>query len=187
MITAKERREKLLANLAKAREAKVRKKTAPPEVPVQPVSPKLPEPQSGQNAVLSIITEPDENLFEGAPEIPEVVEVPPTSVFPEPEPAEVLPMRPVDDLPPMDTGLAEDEKREFLALLRKEISLAERARLLAALARLRGQKTAAVGLRAQQEINQLTGLKSDKSTDAAPLFVLPEGTKVAVLVGKVDK
>jgi hypothetical protein len=146
---------------------------------------KLPEPQPERSSVQP--EEPEGDLFEDAPDLPDEIEVP-ESPFPAPAPREeVLPMRPDDGLPPADTGLTEDEKKKFIELINKEINVGERAVLLGALARLHGAKTAAVGLRAIQEINHLTGMSTTRATDTAPLFVLPEGTKVAVLVGKVDK
>ena len=91
------------------------------------------------------------------------------------------------DLPRLDTGLTADEKAEFIALINKELPIAVRAKQLGILARKTGQKTAAVGLRAIIEANELTGLKADKPTESAPMFALPQGTAVTVKIEKVAK
>ena len=105
-----------------------------------------------------------------------------------PEPVGDIPMvRPDDGIPPLDTDLTVDEKQEFIKLLNSEIPIAVRAHQLAKLARMTGSKTAAVGLRALQEINSVCGLSSDKPREAGPMFVLPAGSKIAILVDKSDK
>lgn len=102
------------------------------------------------------------------------------------EPPSALEMR-SDGLPSLDTGLTPDQKREFLDLIRKEMSVAERAKQLATLARFTDTKRAPVALRAIIEMNVLDGLHEDKPTEATPLFTLPADSKMAVLVQKVDK
>lgn len=125
-----------------------------------------------------------DDVLEGAPEdVPEEEE----GLFPVAKREEVLPMRPDDGIPAVDSDLTEDEKKEFIKLLNREIPLSERASQLALLARMKGSKTAAVGLRAIQEINRITGLTGDRPTESAPLFVLPEGTKVGIVVQTVVK
>lgn len=136
--------------------------------------------------------------------IQQVVEVPEVPVTPEeiviPAPKESLfeeldaqgapsdlAVRPVDDIRPLDTGLTADEKDEFKKLLDEAMPLSERARRLVALARLKGSKTAGVGLRALQEINTLTGVNREPDATASPMFALPSGTEVSVTVKKVDK
>jgi len=94
---------------------------------------------------------------------------------------------PLDDIPPLDTGLTLDEKQEFLKLLNKYITVDERAQQLAKLARFTDQKRAAVGLRALQEILMLTGMNKDRATESTPMFVLPADTRVSVTVQKVSK
>lgn len=95
--------------------------------------------------------------------------------------------RPNDGIPPLDSDLTADEKREFVKLLNKEMPLAARAKQLGVLARMKGSKTAAVGLRALVEINSLTGLSKEQATESAPLFQLPPDTTVSVKVTKVAK
>ena len=94
---------------------------------------------------------------------------------------------PLDDIPPLDTGLTLDEKQEFVRLLNTYLTVNERARQLAKLALFTDQKRAAVGLRALQEINALTGMNKDRPGDSAPMFVLPEGTRVSIVMKKVSK
>ena len=92
-----------------------------------------------------------------------------------------------DIIPPLDSDLTPDEKAEFIKLLNKEMPLADRARQLGILARKTGQKTAAVGLRAVIEINNLTGLSKERATESAPMFALPAGSSVSVQITKVVK
>jgi hypothetical protein len=103
-----------------------------------------------------------------------------------PEKPSTLEVRP-DDIPPLDLGLTKDQKAEFAKLLDAEMPIAERARQLAKLARFTDTKRAPVGLRAIIEINTLCGLREDKPRDDAPLFVMPEDARVAVLIQKVEK
>jgi hypothetical protein len=104
----------------------------------------------------------------------------------EPEPA-LAPLPPIDDLPAIDSDLSADEKKLFIELLNKEIPLSVRAHQLGILARMRGSKTAAVGLRAIQEINKVTGISIDRATEAPPMFQLPADTKVSIAITKVVK
>jgi len=137
------------------------------------------------------VKEPDPPVFEPDP-------LPP----PEPEPIhdvtldgslfddipeEAIVPLPDDGIPALDSDLTPDEKQEFIKLLNAELPLAERAKLLAVLARFKDQKRAAVGLRAIQEINSITGLSKERPTESAPMFVLPPDAKVSVTVTKVVK
>jgi hypothetical protein len=89
---------------------------------------------------------------------------------------------PPDDIPSPDEGLTPAQKQEFVRLVRKEMPLEERAKQLAVLARMKGTKTAAVGLRAIQFIAQLEGWTDDASTDVPPMFSIPDGSQVAIAV-----
>ena len=82
---------------------------------------------------------------------------------------------------------ADEERAAFSALLKKKMSLEERADQLVELARLNDTKRAPVGLRAIQEINAITGVHDQKVEEAPAMFALPEGTKVSVHVEKVVK
>ena len=93
----------------------------------------------------------------------------------------------VRDIPPLDSDLTPDEKKIFIDLLNEHMPLKQRAVQLAKLAMYTDQKRAAVGLRAIQEINALTGLSGASATEAAPMFQLPEGTKVAIVMQTVEK
>jgi len=109
------------------------------------------------------------------------------SIFEELGTPEGVAVRPDDGIVPLDTGLTPDEKDEFKKLLDTAMPLAERAAKLVGLARLKGTKTAGVGLRALQEINALCGLNNEASMQAAPMFQLPPGTDVSVTITKVVK
>ena len=106
-----------------------------------------------------------------------VSDLPDVSLFDEPAVSTPVPL---DDIPSPDEGLTPAQKREFVRLVRTEMPLAERAKALAVLARMRGTKTAAVGLRAIQEMNKLDGFTDDASADVPPMFTLPEGSQVAI-------
>lgn len=133
--------------------------------------------------------------------------VPPPAPIPEP-PVVVMPPPPEDDsdslfddmdtevpedavradgIPPIDSDLTPDEKKEFIALLNKFMPLDRRALQLVKLASYYDTKRAPVALRAIQEILQLTGLRGDKATESMPMFQLPANTAVQVTVTKVDK
>jgi hypothetical protein len=118
----------------------------------------------------AIVVTPVESLFDDFPD--------------DDEPEAPLAVR---DIPALDSDLTPDEKKVFVDLLNAEMPLADRAKQLGKLARMSGQKTAGVGLRALIEINSLTGLSSNTATEAPPMFSLPEGAKVAILVQKVEK
>lgn len=123
------------------------------------------------------------------------------SIAPEPEPEptpveiEVLEASLFEDAPapmgiapaPILAELTDDEKAEFVKLLNKEMPIRERASQLAKLARFSDQKRAAVGLRAIQEINALTGMSGAQSKEAPPMFALPPGTNVNIHVEKPKK
>lgn len=102
----------------------------------------------------------------------------------DPNPAQIVRS---DGLPALDVDLTPDQKREFLDLIHKEMSLAERAKQLATLARFTDTKRAPVALRALMEMNLLDGMRENKPTEATPLFSLPADAKMAVLVQKVEK
>ena len=92
-----------------------------------------------------------------------------------------------DGLPALDSDLTPDQKKEFTSLIRAEMSLAERAKQLATLARFTDTKRAPVALRAIVEMNLLDGMREEKPNEAAPLFRLPDDSKMAILVQKVVK
>jgi hypothetical protein len=144
-------------------------------------------------APVRAVREPDPPVFEPDP-------LPPPEPEPEPIhevtldgplfddiPEEAIVPLPDDGIPALDSDLTPDEKQEFIKLLNAELPLAERAKLLAVLARFKDQKRAAVGLRAIQEINSITGLSKERPTESAPMFVLPPDAKVSVTVTKVVK
>ena len=93
----------------------------------------------------------------------------------------------IREIPALDSDLTPDEKKLFVDLLNAHMPLKQRAVQLTKLAMYTDQKRAAVGLRAIQEINTLTGLSSASATEAAPMFQLPEGTKVAIVMQAVEK
>jgi hypothetical protein len=137
-----------------------------------------------EEAVKAIEPAP-EPLFEDAPEI---------QVAPEPEEVGVVETGLFDQIPQaapapgiVDADLTEEERTEFANLLRKEVTLEERAKLLGRFARMKDTKRAAVGLRAVQEINRLTGVGADRPVDTMPMFVLAGDQKIAVVVEKVGK
>ena len=101
------------------------------------------------------------------------------------EKVEVM-VRPDDGLDTTE-DLDEEQRAMFARLLRKKMSLEERAEQLISLAKLTDTKRAAVGLRAIQEINAITGIHDNKPQEAPPMFQLPEGTSVSVRVEKVVK
>jgi hypothetical protein len=108
--------------------------------------------------------ESEENVFEDDPPLPAVVE----------ESA-------------LTQGLTEAEKLAFAKLLKQKMTLEERADCLVELARKKCTKTAAVGLRAIQEINKITGISKDDREEQAAMFVLPPGTRIAVGVETPDE
>lgn len=140
----------------------------------------------------------EEIVIEQVVEVPEVPVAPEEPMIPAPKeslfddldaqgaPSE-LAVRPSDDIRPLDADLSADEKEVFKKLLDEAMPLAERARRLVNLARLKGSKTAGVGLRALQEINSLTGVNREADAGASPMFALPAGTEVSVTVKKVDR
>ena len=128
-------------------------------IPEEPVELVVPERQD------------ESSLFEDLGEVPEDALVP----------------VPSDGIPALDSDLTPDEKQEFIRLLNKEIPLSERATLLAVLARFKDQKRAAVGLRALIEISELTGMRGDRPTESAPMFVFPADTRVSINVVRVIK
>jgi len=92
-----------------------------------------------------------------------------------------------DGLPALDSDLTEDQKREFVGLLNEKFSLKDRAECLIRLAKMHGTKTAAVGLRAIQEVNTVCGIKDVKPNEATSMFALPDDVKMAILVQRSDK
>jgi len=128
-------------------------------------------------------TIPDEpNLVEDHVVVAEIREA---ELFDEAPPVAITPFD--DDIPALDSDLTQEEKLKFTALLNKAMPLAVRAQQLAKLAQFTDTKRAAVGLRAIQEINSLTGVSRDLPTEAAPMFQLPKGTSVSVTLQKVEK
>ena len=105
-----------------------------------------------------------ENVFEDDPILPEIPEE-----------------------SPLTAGLSDEEKKEFASLLAQKLSLGETADLLVGLAHKKCTKTAAVGLRAIQEINKIRGISKDDREDAGSMFVLPPGTAVAIKVFEPDE
>ncbi len=179
-------RERVNKLLKKQKPAKKRVST---EVLLARLGKKIKKKEEAKQAYVPVPLPPDDIEEDGdvLEDAPEDIEVEETSIFPVARHEEVLPMRPDDGVPAVDSGLTEDEKKRFIELLNKEMPLTERATQLGILARLRGSKTAAVGLRAIQEVNRITGLSSERPTETAPLFVLPEGTKVGIMIQKVSK
>jgi hypothetical protein len=100
----------------------------------------------------------EENVFEGEPPLPAVV-----------------------DESPLTAGLSDEEKKEFSKLLVQKLPLDEMANLLVGLAKKKCTKTAAVGLRAIQEINKIRGISKDDREETSNMFVLPPNTKVAIM------
>lgn len=87
----------------------------------------------------------------------------------------------------VDADLSDAEREEFAKLLRAEVPLAERAKLLGRLARMKDTKRAPVGLRAIQEINRLTGVGAERPVDTMPMFVLGAEQSIAVDITPVKK
>ena len=92
-----------------------------------------------------------------------------------------------DDGIVMDVGLTPSEKAQFVRLLNQFLPLKDRALQLAKLAMYTDTKRAAVGLRAIQEINAITGMSGSAPTEITPMFALPPDTRVNVTVTKVVK
>jgi hypothetical protein len=84
-----------------------------------------------------------------------------------------------NDIVKPDSDLSLEDKAVFARLLRSGFTLEERATGLIKLAGLTGNKTAAVALRAIQEINAITGITKGAPEEGSPLFVLPEGSGIA--------
>jgi len=123
--------------------------------------------------------------------IPEVVSEPDESIFEDLDsPTEddiILPVAQELEVPPMDEGLTEDDKKVFIDLIKQFSTPEARAKQLAKLATFSDTKRAAVALRAIQEINAITGVTGDKATEAAPMFALPKDSKVNIQITKVVK
>jgi isoaspartyl peptidase/L-asparaginase-like protein (Ntn-hydrolase superfamily) len=90
-----------------------------------------------------------------------------------PPQAAVVPTGTAVDAIDVAGDLDQEQREMFAELLRKNFSLEERAKQLVDLAKLTDTKRAAVGLRAIQEINAITGVH--------------DGTSVSVKVEKVIK
>ena len=103
------------------------------------------------------------------------------------EPEQEIMLRPNDGIPPLDGDLAPTEKKLFIDLLNRHMSLEARARQLVKLAQYTDTKRAPVGLRALQEINAITGISGEQATETAPMFQLPPDTRIDVRVTKVVK
>ena len=93
----------------------------------------------------------------------------------------------VVDVIDLDGDLDKEQREIFANLLRQNFSLEERAKQLVELAKLTDTKRAAVGLRAIQEINAITGVHDPKPQESPAMFALPDGTSVSVKVEKVAK
>jgi hypothetical protein len=165
-----------------ARKAKITVKTKPkrgrrpkseaievtPEV-VKPPAPPAPSVRTrktpklvGSSSTVSV----DSDVF---------VESPPMPVKKEPDP-----LRP-------DQDLTEAQRAEFAAVLNKKLGLEERADLLVELAHKKCTKTAAVGLRAIQVINDITRMTEDGASEAPPMFNIPDGAEISVEVEVPEK
>lgn len=92
-----------------------------------------------------------------------------------------------DTLPRLDSDLTPDEKLEFVRLLNEHMPVPDRAKQLAKLAYYTDQKRAGVAFRAIQEINLITGITGAKASEAPPMFVVPNDTKVQINVTSVSK
>jgi len=101
-------------------------------------------------------------------------------------PEEILPA-PIEEASPLTKDLVEADKEAFAAMLRQKMSLEDRANQLVELAGYTDSKRAPVALRAIEEINKITGIKEDKPSDVAPMFVLPPNTAVAIKVFEPDE
>ncbi len=123
----------------------------------------------------------------GEPKEPVAVEVatnPPTLFDPEPTPP---PVRPDDGIPALDGDLTAEQKAEFVKLLNQYMPVEARARQLVVLAKFTDTKRAPVALRAIQEINALTSMSGVREEEETSMFVVGDGTKIAVQVNKVEK
>jgi hypothetical protein len=118
----------------------------------------------------AIVVTPVESLFDDFPD--------------DDEPEAPLAVR---DIPALDSDLTPDEKKIFIDLLNKHMPLEQRAVQLAKLGMYTDQKRAAVGLRAIQEINTLTGLSGASATEAAPMFQLPADARIQINMVRLDK
>lgn len=77
----------------------------------------------------------------------------------------------------------EAAQREFFAaLLNQKIGIRERAELLIAMARMKGEKTVPIAFRAINAINGATKVVASESMDAAPMFVLPVNANISARV-----
>jgi hypothetical protein len=93
------------------------------------------------------------------------------------------------DIPDVDSDLDEEQRKEFVAILNREFSLAERAQMLIKLARSTDTKRAPVALRAIQEINRVTRItpKDDQDGDGSSMFVLPLQANISTVVKVPEK
>lgn len=81
---------------------------------------------------------------------------------------------PLDEVAKPDFNLTEEQKKEFAAILNEKLDIRARADLLVKLAKRNDTKTAAVGLRAIQIINELTGVTAETAVEAPPMFKMPD-------------
>lgn len=130
------------------------------EVVVEPPEPTL---EKMRSEVVVVADSTAVELFEGAPELEKK-----------------------DELRP-DQDLVEVEKARFREILKGKFDLEERADKLVKLARMTGNKTAPVALRAIQMINEITGITEETQVDAPSMFTLPDGVSVSVEVKVPEK
>lgn len=142
---------------------------------VPPAPPPAPEPDPFEGEPEYAPAEPRERLFEDLDDEDEPVQM------------QVVPVRPNDGLPALDSDLTEDQKAEFVGLLNAFMPLRRRAELLALLCTKVDTKRAPVALRAIQEVNLITKITGTTAATAPPLFQLPPGTSVSIAVQKVKK
>ena len=106
---------------------------------------------------------PEADLFDESPDMPDV------------------------HVPRPDADLDEAQKAEFVKLLKSKMTLEERADQLVSLAHMTSSKTAAIGLRAIQVINEITGVTKEEATEAPSMFNLPEGAEISIEVEEPEK
>jgi len=99
---------------------------------------------------------------------------------------DVLPV-PTKDIPRPDEDLTNDQKAQFIRLVRENMSLRERAEQLVKLARFTDTKRAPVALRAIQFMSEIDGISEEAPTEAPTMFQLPEGSKMAIAIKTPDK
>lgn len=143
-----------------------------------------PKTTRGRRAKSAAVEVPVEVITPPAPVAPSVRLTTNTdSVF---EEMDLPPDREPDVLRP-DLDLDDEQKAQFAKMLNSKMNLEERANQLVTLARLTSSKTAAIGLRAIQVINEITGVTEDKAAETPSMFTLPEGSEISVAVEEPEK